>query len=327
MKCLYKYYGYSVWTLRAAYGWATPKRRMSGQTVKVISSELPSNLVVLGVDRHKIEQRKVRCPNSPSNCEVARHANDCPAHRKPTLAWLDSFKDVNFVPEKAVELHPELFSDNPRIDFLHLCKEWQKSYREVDYAWEPTRADIGRGKRRPWPQKGMGKARHSSTIAPQWKGGGVAHGPRGPRSLYKDILPHVRLRALTSALTIKNFQQDLLIMEDLDMPSDREHLLKCFSHREMDQNSALIVFAEEDDIKESDGVSKATEEWARVNLLPLVGLNVWSILHHDKLLLTLNALEELEKKVVWHLHRYPWIGKPHNFYKDMPFDVKDMIEE
>jgi len=75
-----------------------------------------------------------------------------------------------------------------------------------DYRWIPTRAEmIGRNKK-PWPQKGLGKARHGSRLSPQWLGGGVAHGPRGPKSYFFMESFYQRLLGLRTALTFKFHQ-------------------------------------------------------------------------------------------------------------------------
>lgn len=287
----------------------------------------PPNLVMLGMTGKKLKADKVRpTPDIPDGAPIARHVKNCPYYKKPARIWLDTLSEPQYSPSKVVELHPEIFLDNPRIDFLHTCKVWQRNYRQVDYSWKPTRAELGRGKRKPWPQKGTGRARHGSTVAPNWKGGGMAHGPRGPRSLYQEILPTVKVRALTSALTIKYFQQDLIVVDDMNIPSpETDFLKKVFMARGMEEKSSLLVFSKEDNIDESVNISQAVASWPTVNLMPLIALNVWSLLHHDKLMITLTALDELETKVTWHLHKYDWIGKPHNFYRDLPFAVNDDI--
>lgn len=292
---------------------------------------LPSNVVIMGVGKEKIaniEHEALDYPDPiPEDCEIVRKASDYSPHKTPPRAWLHSFESSEFVPSSAVELHPDLFASHPRMDFLYDCKEWQEKYREVDYSWAPTRAEMGRGKKKPWPQKGTGRARHGSRVGPQWKGGGIANGPRGPRALFRKINPVVRLGALTSALTIKQVQNRLLIVKDFSIPSpELQSFKKILAENQIVDETALLVFANSEHTDESSNVFSAVAECSKVNIMPLVALNVWSMLHHDWLVLTCSALDDLERKVTWHLQRYNWIDKPHNFYRDLPFEVRDTTQ-
>lgn len=291
---------------------------------------LPSNVVILGVNKDKIVKiENEACDNPiPDDCEIIRKAPEYSPHMTPPRAWLHSFESPEFVPSSAVELHPDVFACHPRMDFLHQCKEWQEKFKEVDYSWAPTRGEMGRGRKKPWPQKGTGRARHGSTVGPQWKGGGIANGPRGPHALFQKINVTVRLRALTSALTIKHVQNRLLIVKDFSIPSsDQSSFQIILAENQIIDETALLVFANDEYMDESSNVFSAVADWPKVNLMPLVALNVWSLLHHDWLVLTSSALEDLERKVTWHLHRYNWIDKPHNFYRDLPFEVRNTIPE
>lgn len=275
----------------------------------------------------KIQREALDDPNTvPHDCEIVRRASNYAPHMVPPRAWLHSFESPEFIPSAAVELHPDLFACHPRMDYLHDCKEWQEKYREVDYSWAPTRAEMGRGKKKPWPQKGTGRARHGSTNAPQWKGGGIAHGPRGPRALFRKINHTVRLGALTSALTIKQVQNRLLIVKDFSIPyPEQSSFQEILTENRIQDETALLVFANDEYADESSNVFSAVAECSKINLMPLVALNVWSLLHHDWLVLTSSALDDLERKVTWHLQRYHCVDKPHNFYCDLPFQVKETI--
>lgn len=84
------------------------------------------------------------------------------------------------------------------------------SYFFEDYRWVPTRAEMPGRNKKPWQQKGLGKARHGSRLAPQWMKGGVAHGPRGPKSYFFMEGIYQRISGLTTALTVK-FHQVILM--------------------------------------------------------------------------------------------------------------------
>jgi large subunit ribosomal protein L4 len=69
-----------------------------------------------------------------------------------------------------MQLHPKIFASTPRIDLIHLNVQWQKDFRRVSFAHTKTRAEVRGGGRKPWPQKGLGKARHGSIRSPLWRG-------------------------------------------------------------------------------------------------------------------------------------------------------------
>ena len=286
--------------------------------IQNVDNSLPSNLVLLGISK---EQRKKTDSSEilPPGNEVAiiRHcANKVPRNKRPIKVWLDSVLDETPAYANAVELHPNIFGVHPRMDILHEVVKWQKTYRLVDYAWSRTRSDMGRGKRKPWPQKGTGKKRQGSRVPPFWHKGAICHGPRGPRSLFYQLSDDVLINGLCIALTVKHIQNDLIVVDDVELPEDGE---KCFSNfvenRDLAQNSMLFIHEE---TNYPNNLSEIVKDARTLSLMPLVGLNVYSILKHDKLVLPTTILDDLENKLIWAKTRYRWLGGPHNFYKDMP---------
>uniref|UniRef100_A0A8D0KYY5 Large ribosomal subunit protein uL4m n=1 Tax=Strix occidentalis caurina TaxID=311401 RepID=A0A8D0KYY5_STROC len=109
------------------------------------------------------------------------------------------------------------------------------------YAKVKTRAEVRGGGRKPWRQKGSGRARHGSIRSPLWRGGGIAHGPRGPTSYYYMLPMKVRVLGLKVALTVKLMQDDLHIVDSLDIPTaDPQYLLDLARYRHWGR-SVLIV--------------------------------------------------------------------------------------
>ncbi|XP_035825548.1 39S ribosomal protein L4, mitochondrial isoform X2 [Aplysia californica] len=218
-----------------------------------------------------------------------------------------------------VDLHPDVFATYPRIDVLAQNVKWQKLYRHIDYTFEPSRAELRGGGRKPWPQKGMGKARHGSIRSPLWRGGATALGPRGPTNYFYMLPKHYRALGLRVALTCKYAQNDLVIVDSLDIPtSDPEFLTDLADVRFWGYS---VLFVDDTDFM-PENTALATSQITGFNLMPAYGLNVHSMLKHETLVLTLAALDKIEGKLLEELHsterntKFVNTLKPEDFRKE-----------
>ncbi|VUZ43714.1 unnamed protein product [Hymenolepis diminuta] len=145
----------------------------------------------------------------------------------PRQVWVESLDDGKERYLDIVDLHPDIFATFPRLDLVHQNLYWQAHYRIVDWRCITTRAElVHRSRRKPWPQKGTGRARHGNRRTHIFKGGGQCNGPRGPES-YFSILPYtVRLYGLLGMLSAKQAQGDLHIVEDFSLSQDLESAAK-----------------------------------------------------------------------------------------------------
>ncbi|KAL5104579.1 39S ribosomal protein L4 mitochondrial [Taenia crassiceps] len=141
----------------------------------------------------------------------------------PRQVWVESLNEEKERYLDIVDLHPDVFATFPRLDIVHKNLYWQAHYRIVDWRCITTRAElVHRSRRKPWPQKGTGRARHGNRRTHIFIGGGQCNGPRGPES-YFSILPyHVRLNGLLSMLSTKQAQGDLYVVEDFVLSSELE---------------------------------------------------------------------------------------------------------
>ncbi|XP_033859328.2 large ribosomal subunit protein uL4m-like isoform X2 [Acipenser ruthenus] len=147
-----------------------------------------------------------------------------------------------------------------RLDILHEVAIWQKNFKRISHAKVKTRAEVRGGGRKPWQQKGSGRARHGSIRSPLWRGGGVAHGPRGPTSYYYMLPMKVCVMGLKVALSAKLAQDYLHIV-------DSQYILDLARHRHWG-DSVLIVDVQ-DDLPEN--ILKATEDLKTINIMPAIG--------------------------------------------------------
>jgi large subunit ribosomal protein L4 len=114
-----------------------------------------------------------------------------------------------------IKLDSEVFGIEPNLDVLHQVVTAQLAAARAGTASTKTRGEVSGGGRKPWRQKGLGRARQGSTRSPQWKGGGVAHGPK-PRDYTQRTPKKMKRLALRSALSARASEQAIKVVEEID---------------------------------------------------------------------------------------------------------------
>ncbi|PXW87717.1 LSU ribosomal protein L4P [Streptohalobacillus salinus] len=185
-----------------------------------------------------------------------------------------------------VELNDSVFGIEPNEHVLHDAVVMQQASRRQGTHAVKNRSAVAGGGRKPWRQKGTGRARQGSIRSPQWVGGGVVFGPT-PRSYSYKLPKKVRRLALKSALSSKVIENSLIVLEGLafDAPKTKEavKVLKALDVNE----KVLIVTAENDDV-----VAKSASNLPNAKVLSVSGINVLDLLTHDKLIMTKDAAEK-----------------------------------
>ncbi|XP_053825552.1 39S ribosomal protein L4, mitochondrial isoform X2 [Vidua macroura] len=233
----------------------------------------------------------------------------------PVQAWVGSLRHPEDTLRGLADLHPDVFAVTPRLDILHAVATWQRNYKRISHARVRSRAEVRGGGRKPWRQKGSGRARHGSVRSPLWRGGGIAHGPRGPTSYFYMLPMRVRVLGLKVALSVKLMQDELHVVDTLEMPSsDPRYLLELARARRWGR-SVLVV----DTNEFPENISAAAEGLKSITLIPALGLNVHSLLKHQTLLLTLDAVAFLEQRLLWHDARYSALVPFSLPHRDLPW--------
>lgn len=164
-----------------------------------------------------------------------------PQYTKPREVWIENLDTIEEQKLGLFELHPMVYAAPPRLDIIHQNVIWQRKIRFVSWAHTKTRAEVRGGGRKPWPQKGMGRARHGSIRSPLWRGGGVAHGPRSGKSHFFMLPFYSRIHGLTTTLSSKLAQDDLHVVKDLELPTDEpEYLIELIEKRNWGPSVLLI---------------------------------------------------------------------------------------
>lgn len=188
-----------------------------------------------------------------------------------------------------IELSDYIFGIEPNVPVMHQALVRQRANARLGTHDTKTRGEVSGGGRKPWRQKGTGRARQGSTRAPQWRGGGTVFGPH-PRS-YKQAMPRkMRRLALRSALSDKARGEALMVVRGLEAIDPRTKAMKQVLEALAISTSALIVLPEK-----TDAVERAAGNLEQVKTLLYSNLNLADLLKYQRLILTPAALAEIER--------------------------------
>lgn len=187
-----------------------------------------------------------------------------------------------------IELDERVFAAPIRPDLMHQVVLMYLAGQRQGTHDTKGRSEVRGGGRKPWRQKGTGRARQGSTRAPQWKGGGVVFGPT-PRS-HKFRLPKkVRRLALYSALSSKVDGGKVLVLDKLELPEAKtKHVAALLKQFQL--SKALIVDAEA-----QSATSLSARNIQGVKYVGVNGVNVYDVLRHDTLVLTKDAILKVQE--------------------------------
>ncbi|SFU68711.1 50S ribosomal protein L4 [Alicyclobacillus macrosporangiidus] len=187
-----------------------------------------------------------------------------------------------------IELDERLFAAPVRPDLMHqVVLSYLANQRRGTHKVK-GRSEVRGGGRKPWRQKGTGRARQGSIRAPQWKGGGVVFGPK-PRSYGFRVPKKVRRQALYSALTSKVDGGKLIVLDELRVPEIKTKPMAAMLRR-LNLEKALIVDAEK-----QQNAELSLRNIPGVTYVPANAVNVYEILRHDHLVLTRDAVAKVQE--------------------------------
>ena len=189
-----------------------------------------------------------------------------------------------------VSLSDAIFGLEPREDIIARVIRWQLAKKQQGTHKAKGRAEVSRTGAKMYKQKGTGRARHHSARAPQFRGGGKAHGPV-VRSHAHDLPKKVRALALRHALSSKAKAGDLVVVDSVSVKEAKTASLR-ETFGKLGWTKALIIAGPE--VETNFGL--AARNIPHIDVLPNAGLNVYDILRADKLVLTKAAVEAIEAR-------------------------------
>jgi large subunit ribosomal protein L4 len=189
-----------------------------------------------------------------------------------------------------IELNDSVFGVEVNEAVLHQAVVMQQANQRLGTASTKTRGLVRGGGRKPWRQKGTGRARAGSNRSPVWVGGGTVFGPL-PRSYAFSMPRKARRLAIKSALSAKVQAGELMVLEDIKFKEPKtKNVVTMLDKLKVGDDRALIIMGEV-----SENVEKSARNIPSVKSISSLGLNVMDLLYYDKILITKDAVSKIEE--------------------------------
>ncbi|MCG0276135.1 MAG: 50S ribosomal protein L4 [Thermosediminibacteraceae bacterium] len=188
-----------------------------------------------------------------------------------------------------VELSDSVFGVEVKPEVMHQVVVNYLANQRVGTASTKTRGEVRGGGRKPWRQKGTGRARHGSIRSPLWRKGGIVFGPK-PRSYKYSVPKKLRRLALKSALSAKVRDNEIIVVDRLTMDAPKtKEMVKVLSNLNANTKSLIVLDAPDTNVvKSARNIPGVTTTTANT-------LNVYDVLNHEKLIMTMDAVKRVEE--------------------------------
>lgn len=196
--------------------------------------------------------------------------------------------NVNGEKVRTVELPAQIFEAPINLDLMHQAYVRQMANARLGTHSTKGRSDVAGGGRKPWKQKGTGRARQGSTRAAQWVGGGKVHTPH-PRDYTVAMPRKMRRAALRSALSVKAADAAIVVLDELSLSEPKTRLMSQVLNRLVGDASALILIPEKSEGYEM--VIRSANNLPDTKTLLANYLNIRDLLGYDKVIMPIQALD------------------------------------
>ena len=188
-----------------------------------------------------------------------------------------------------IELKDEIFAIEPNKSAMHLVVVNYLANQRQGTQSTLTRSEVSGGGKKPWKQKGTGRARQGSTRAPQWTHGGIALGPK-PRDYGFDVNKKVRRLAMKSALSSKVAADEMIVVDDFSMDAIKTKVMANILSAVKAGKKTLIVLPEKNDV-----LYKSARNIEGTNVSLVNTLNVYDILNCNTIVVLKDAVAKIEE--------------------------------
>ena len=188
-----------------------------------------------------------------------------------------------------IQLNDAVFGVEVNAAVMHQAVVRQLSNERLGTHATKTRGEVRGGGKKPWRQKGTGRARAGSSRSPIWVGGGITFGPQ-PRSYYKARPRKARRLAVKSALSDKVNHSELFVIDELKLAAPKtKDVLNILNNSKV--GDAKVLFITDGDVN----VELSARNIQGVKALPYTNINIFDLLHHDKLFIAEGAIAKIEE--------------------------------
>ena len=198
--------------------------------------------------------------------------------------------DINGKKVKELQLPASIFEAPVNVDLMHQAYVRQMANARLGTHETKVRGDVSGGGRKPWRQKGTGRARQGSTRAAQWVGGGKIHTPH-QRDYSLKMPLKMRRAAVRSALTVKAADKEIIIVDAFKIDEPKSKLLAQTVKKLVGDYSTLLVISEKDSKMD---VLLAADNLTAVKVLLVKYMNIRDMLSFDRILMEESSIEILE---------------------------------
>ena len=197
--------------------------------------------------------------------------------------------DMNGKKVSDIALADSIYGIEPNVSAMHLVVVNYLANQRQGTQSTLTRSEVSGGGKKPWRQKGTGRARQGSTRSPQWYHGGIAHGPK-PREYGFDINKKVKRLAMKSALSSKAAAEEIVVLDSLELNEIKtKEVVKVLSNLETGKK-VLVVLPEKNDV-----IYRSARNIAGVKTTLVNTLNVYDILNCDTLVILKDSVAKIEE--------------------------------
>lgn len=191
-------------------------------------------------------------------------------------------------------IHPQfkadIFAVELRPHLLHQAVTMQRNNRRAGNASTKTRGFVRGGGKKPWKQKGTGRARAGSIRSPLWVGGGTIFGPQ-PKDYSYHMPKQARRQALLSALSLKNKEGKIIVLDTLELSEAKTKLMRQVLEGLQVKNAVILL------PRSDEKVELSARNLPYVKVLRVEALNVYDLLRHEHLIMTEGALRRIEERL------------------------------
>jgi len=192
----------------------------------------------------------------------------------------------------AIELDDAVFGSEIRNELVQQVVVWQLAKRRAGTACTKTRSEVRGGGKKPWRQKGTGRARSGTSRSPIWTGGGTVFGPK-PRSYAFSVPKKVRKAALKSVLSAKLMEKQLTVVDKIELETPKTRLfMETVKALGLENEKALFITPEKD-----EALVRSSRNLYKVLVMPTDGLNVYDLLRFDRLVLLQEAVPGIYERL------------------------------